>query len=202
MIHWYFLWSTIATTSFHVTYMSILQDFSFCPPLVFYCKKSYRMCAAKGCPVLLVNRWSSALLITLSCTISSWRVSFVQVRVNPLSLERGRVYFTSIKAYVANAPERGPLFEVPITVVMPIVQLDHGYFYSRWVLPFPLLVGYFWSGLVLGGHLLQCARTPCHSNLVYFWSVALLISVYVIHGEQNISLLLLLLYYFWRKKHV
>ena len=54
-----------------------------------------------------------------------------QVSIDPRGLERGRVYFTSVKAYNANNVEKGCMFEVPITIVVPCVELYHGYQYSR-----------------------------------------------------------------------
>ena len=55
-----------------------------------------------------------------------------QVRINPAGLEAGQVHFTSINAFIASEPERGPLFEVPVTVIIPITKLDHEYFYKRY----------------------------------------------------------------------
>uniref|UniRef100_A0A2P2I7P3 Tripeptidyl-peptidase 2 n=1 Tax=Hirondellea gigas TaxID=1518452 RepID=A0A2P2I7P3_9CRUS len=60
----------------------------------------------------------------------SYTLRSFMIRVNPHSLERGRVYQTTVKGYVASAPEKGPLFEVPITVMMPILELEHGYLYK------------------------------------------------------------------------
>lgn len=55
---------------------------------------------------------------------------FLQLSIDPRGLERGRVYFTSVKAYCAANVEKGCMFEVPITVVVPCVELHHGYQYS------------------------------------------------------------------------
>lgn len=55
---------------------------------------------------------------------------FLQLSIDPRGLERGRVYFTSVKSYSAANPEKGCMFEVPITVVIPCVDLHHGYQYS------------------------------------------------------------------------
>lgn len=40
------------------------------------------------------------------------------------------MYFASLKAYCAANVEKGCMFEVPITVVVPVVELHHGYQYS------------------------------------------------------------------------
>ena len=56
--------------------------------------------------------------------------TILQVSIDPRGLERGRVYFTSVKAYNASNVEKGVMFEVPITIVVPFVELYHGYQYS------------------------------------------------------------------------
>lgn len=50
--------------------------------------------------------------------------------IDPRGLERGRVYFASVKAYNASNVEKGIMFEVPITIVVPVVDLLHGYKYT------------------------------------------------------------------------
>ncbi|KAF2360373.1 Peptidase S8A tripeptidyl peptidase II arthropoda [Trinorchestia longiramus] len=64
------------------------------------------------------------------CLQMSYTSRSLVIRVQPMGLERGRVYFTSVRAYVAGTVNRGPLFEIPVTVVMPIIDLDHGYLYK------------------------------------------------------------------------
>ncbi|XP_018023008.1 tripeptidyl-peptidase 2 isoform X2 [Hyalella azteca] len=64
------------------------------------------------------------------CLQMSYTPRSLVVRINPHGLERGRVHFTSIRAYVAGAVQRGPLFDIPVTVVVPIVELEHGYFFK------------------------------------------------------------------------
>lgn len=53
-----------------------------------------------------------------------------QVTIDPRGLERGRVYFTSVRAYDSSNVEKGCMFEVPITVVVPYVDLLNGYQYT------------------------------------------------------------------------
>lgn len=65
-----------------------------------------------------------------SCLQMSYTIRSFQLSIDPRGLERGCVYFASLKAYSAANVEKGCMFEVPITVVVPIVDLHHGYQYS------------------------------------------------------------------------
>ncbi|XP_042212595.1 tripeptidyl-peptidase 2-like isoform X1 [Homarus americanus] len=65
-----------------------------------------------------------------SCLQMSYTVRSFQLSIDPRGLERGRVYFTEVKAYNSSNVEKGVMFEVPITVVVPTVDLLHGYHYA------------------------------------------------------------------------
>ncbi|XP_071534647.1 tripeptidyl-peptidase 2 isoform X2 [Panulirus ornatus] len=65
-----------------------------------------------------------------SCLQMSYTVRSFQLSIDPRGLERGRVYFTSVKAFSSCNIEKGAMFEVPITVVVPVVDLLHGYHYN------------------------------------------------------------------------
>ncbi|XP_042890415.1 tripeptidyl-peptidase 2-like isoform X3 [Penaeus japonicus] len=65
-----------------------------------------------------------------SCLQMSYTARSFQVSIDPRGLERGRVYFASVKAYNASNVEKGIMFEVPITIVVPVVDLLHGYKYT------------------------------------------------------------------------
>ncbi|XP_076034964.1 tripeptidyl-peptidase II isoform X2 [Oratosquilla oratoria] len=65
-----------------------------------------------------------------ACLQMSYVVRAFQVSIDPSGLERGRAYFTSIRAYNSKKPEKGVMFEVPITIVVPVVALENGYYYS------------------------------------------------------------------------
>ncbi|XP_045114338.1 tripeptidyl-peptidase 2-like isoform X1 [Portunus trituberculatus] len=86
------------------------EKLSFCMELVMTCDAPW--VKAPGC-------------LQMAYTIRSFQVS-----IDPRGLERGRVYFTSVKAYNASNVEKGVMFEVPITIVVPFVELYHGYQYS------------------------------------------------------------------------
>ncbi|XP_066956231.1 tripeptidyl-peptidase 2 isoform X3 [Macrobrachium rosenbergii] len=64
------------------------------------------------------------------CLQMSYMFRSFQVSIDPRGLNRGGVYFTTVKAYNASNVEKGVMFEVPITIVVPTVDLLHGYFYS------------------------------------------------------------------------
>ncbi|KAG0716947.1 Tripeptidyl-peptidase 2 [Chionoecetes opilio] len=86
------------------------EKLAFCMELVMTCDAPW--VKAPGC-------------LQMSYTIRSFQVS-----IDPRGLERGRVYFTSVKAYNASNVEKGVMFEVPITIVVPCLELYHGYQYS------------------------------------------------------------------------
>ncbi|XP_045597102.1 tripeptidyl-peptidase 2 isoform X2 [Procambarus clarkii] len=65
-----------------------------------------------------------------SCLQMSYTVRSFQLSIDPRGLERGRVYFTSVKAYNSSNVEKGVMFEVPITIVVPTVDFLHGYLYN------------------------------------------------------------------------
>ncbi|KAK4306052.1 hypothetical protein Pmani_022096 [Petrolisthes manimaculis] len=65
-----------------------------------------------------------------TCLQMSYTVRSFQVTIDPRGLERGRVYFTSVRAYDSSNVEKGCMFEVPITVVVPYVDLVNGYQYT------------------------------------------------------------------------
>ncbi|XP_068214350.1 tripeptidyl-peptidase 2 [Palaemon carinicauda] len=64
------------------------------------------------------------------CLQMSYMFRSFQVSIDPRGLSRGGVYFTTVKAYNATNVEKGVMFEVPITIVVPTIDLLHGYFYS------------------------------------------------------------------------
>jgi len=65
-----------------------------------------------------------------SCLQLSYTVRVFQVSIDPRGLERGRVYQTCVRAYNSAKPDKGVMFEVPITVVVPLLDLDRGYHYE------------------------------------------------------------------------
>ncbi|KAK8720628.1 hypothetical protein OTU49_013196 [Cherax quadricarinatus] len=65
-----------------------------------------------------------------TCLQMSYTVRSFQLSIDPRGLERGRVYFTSLKAYNSSNVKKGIMFEVPITIVVPTVDFLHGYLYS------------------------------------------------------------------------
>ena len=54
-------------------------------------------------------------------------ILFPKVFIDPAGLEAGKVYFSAIKAYSTSAPDRGPMFEIPITVVVPLA-IEQGHY--------------------------------------------------------------------------
>ncbi|CAL4069880.1 unnamed protein product [Meganyctiphanes norvegica] len=65
-----------------------------------------------------------------ACLQLSYTVRVFQVSIDPRGLERGRVYSTCVRAYNSAKPDKGVMFEVPITVVVPLLDLDRGYHYE------------------------------------------------------------------------
>ncbi|KAL7634240.1 UNVERIFIED_CONTAM: hypothetical protein RMT77_015570 [Armadillidium vulgare] len=61
------------------------------------------------------------------CLQTSYTSRSFKVSLDPKGLERGRVYFSTIRAYIATQPEKGPMFEVPITMVVPHIDLAWNY---------------------------------------------------------------------------
>ncbi|KAB7497558.1 Tripeptidyl-peptidase 2 [Armadillidium nasatum] len=61
------------------------------------------------------------------CLQTSYTSRSFKVSLDPKGLERGRVYFSTIRAYIATKPEKGAMFEVPITMVVPHIDLAWNY---------------------------------------------------------------------------
>ena len=68
----------------------------------------------------------------------SYSARGIAVRVDPEELTPGKVYCTTIKAYIAKNERKGPLFYIPVTVCMPDRNLENGYLYRSGLLHFPV----------------------------------------------------------------
>ena len=53
------------------------------------------------------------------------------MNIDPCGLEPGTVHFGCVKAYDSTNVEKGAVFEVPVTVVIPVKELINGYKYER-----------------------------------------------------------------------